>query len=925
VVATAFAGRKVVAIAAGYGTSYALCDDGAVFAWGGNADGQLGIGTLISSPVPVAVTRTGPLADGTVVAVGGGASQGMALCADGRLAAWGWNHWGQIGDGTQVSPRTTAVAADLGMLLPGERVITPPNSPCTGSMFAQVAAPLPEAVTLPATHIAKFTAKLRGSVLARGSETRIWFEYGTTTAYGMTAAGNPAQVHWKLTTAATTATLSGLVPGTTYHYRAVAASDSGIARGADLTFTTISDNALLAELGHDGGIIAPGFEKQRFEYWSSVPFATTAVTVSAVTDHPRATFTVNGGDTDAPVSLAVGNNLIAIAVTAEDGETVKAYTITVNRLPQEFVFNAASDIPLAANGFAAGGNPAILVLGFAPSPGTILTMVCNTALGFIHGTFGNLAQGQRIGLMFDGRTYDFAANYFGGSGNDLVLQWADTKVVAWGSNNYGQLGDNSTTRRLLPGVVDDTGVLSGKTIIAVAEGYLHTLALCADGTLAAWGHNVYGQLGNASATPDSVPVAVDQTGVLADKSVIAISAGSFHNLALCSDGTVVAWGYNNYGQLGTGDKLTSRVPVLVNPVGALVGKQVVAVAAAAYHSFALCADGTLATWGYNDEGELGDGSTAHSLMPVAVDTSGVLSGKQIASLSAGQYHTLALCTDGTLVAWGYNNRGQLGNDSTVSSTMPIAIGSLAGKTVVATRASGAHSLALCADGTLFAWGWNNHGQLGIDAIMQSSAPLAIDTAGVGAAGSLTQIALGGSHSLALFADGVLAAWGDNAYGQLGNNNTTPNPVPGAVDMSLLDAGARFMFVASGSAALHNSAVVALPTAGRTMNDAWLQIGAGDDSDSDGIPNLIEYAFGLHLDPRGAAQLPQAQRVGDNMELRFTEPAGISGITYGAEWSATLLPGSWAAVPDTGAVDEHIFSVPIGTNPGIFMRLKVTGR
>ena len=77
-------------------------------------------------------------------------------------------------------------------------------------------------------------------------------------------------------------------------------------------------------------------------------------------------------------------------------------------------------------------------------------MVNNTGLGFIHGTFGNLAQGQRIALTFDGKTYDFVANYFGGTGNDLVLQWADTKVAAWGSNSYGQLGDATTTRRLVP-------------------------------------------------------------------------------------------------------------------------------------------------------------------------------------------------------------------------------------------------------------------------------------------------------------------------------------------------------------------------------------------------------------------------------------------------------------------------------------------
>ena len=779
--------------------------------------------------------------------------------------------------------------------------------------------------TLAASGITGTSAFLNGSANARSHDATLAFEWGLDTTYGNTVDATPSSATGE-NTIDTSAQIGGLKPGTLYHFRLLATNAYGTHRGADMSFTTLSDNAQLARLTTSGGTLAPAFVKTLTHYYATVPFATSGATVTPTTDHPGATVQVEGstvasGAASGVIPLAVGNTTLTIFVTAEDGIATMTYSVTVTRLPQEFVFNSAGDMPVTANGFSAGGYPATLVLGYAPLPGTILTMVNNTGLEFIYGKFSNLAHGQRVTLNYGGRTYDFVANYFGGSGNDLVLQWAETKVVAWGSNSYGQLGDATTTRRLLPTSVDDSGVLAGKTLLTVAGGYLHSLALCSDGTLAVWGYNVYGQLGNNSAAPSSVPVAVDQSGVLAGKTVIAISAGPFHNLALCADGTVAAWGYNNYGQLGTGDKTTSRVPVTVNPVAALAGKQVVAVAAAAYSSFALCADGTLAAWGYNDEGELGDGSTANSPVPVAVDTSGALAGKQIASLSAGQYHTLALCTDGTLVAWGYNNRGQLGNDSNVSSKVPVAIGSsgiLSGKTVVATRASGAHSLALCADGTLAAWGWNHKGQLGVTGMTQSPLPLPIAMTGA----AITQIAIGGSHGLVLGEDGTMAAWGDNAYGQLGNNSLTASSAPVAVDMSSLEAGSRVMFAASGSAALHNLAVVALPTARLTSGESWLVGSTLIDSDHDGIANLIEYAFGLS-GANNTARLPQPQRAGDSLEMRFTEPAGVTGITYGAEWSATLQPGSWKDIPDTGSGTEHVFSVPEATAPNLFLRLKVT--
>ena len=436
----------------------------------------------------------------------------------------------------------------------------------------------------------------------------------------MTVPASPASASGKNDTAVSAA-ISGLTPGTTYHYRTVASSYGGIVRGADLTFTTLSDNARLAGLGLSAGALAPEFVKTTTGYVATVPYATSGVTVTPVTDHFGASVQVEGvpvasGTASGVLDLPVGNTTLTTVVTAEDGIATMTYTITVTRLPMIFTFHSASDVPVSADGFAAGGIPVGIVLGYAPVPGTILTMVNNRGLGFIHGTFGNLTQGQRIGLTFNGKTYDFVANYFGGTGNDLVLQWADTQVMAWGSNSYGQLGDATTTRRLVPTASEDSGVLAGRTVVALGGGYLHSLALCADGTLATWGYNAYGQLGNHSTVPSSVPVAVDRSGVLAGKTVIAIAAGPFHNLALCSDGTVAAWGYNNYGQLGTGTKTSSQVPVWVTPAGALANKQVVAVAAGAYSSFALCADGTLTAWGYNDEGELGDGTKTSSSVPV---------------------------------------------------------------------------------------------------------------------------------------------------------------------------------------------------------------------------------------------------------------------------------------------------------------------
>jgi hypothetical protein len=238
-------------------------------------------------------------------------------------------------------------------------------------------------------------------------------------------------------------------------------------------------------------------------------------------------------------------------------------------------------------------------------------------------------------------------------------------------------------------------------VTALAVGGFHSLAVCADGTVAAWGSSLSGELGNNATTNSLVPVAVDVSGVLAGKTMKAVAAGFAHTLALCSDGTVAAWGMGFDGELGNNATTNSAVPVAVDTSGVLAGKTVIAVAAGSLHSVAWCADGTLAAWGLGFDGELGNNATTNSAVPVAVDRSGVLAGKTVIAVAAGFHHSLALCADGTVAAWGDGYNGQLGNNAFKGSAVPVAV-STAGLPVgarfvgVVSGPAAAHTLALVA-------------------------------------------------------------------------------------------------------------------------------------------------------------------------------------------------------------------------------------
>jgi alpha-tubulin suppressor-like RCC1 family protein len=519
--------------------------------------------------------------------------------------------------------------------------------------------------------------------------------------------------------------------------------------------------------------------------------------------------------------------LVAVMLTALCLAARLASADTVNA-----IYNSATDVPVTTNSYTATGNTVNFTLNFAPAVGTDLIVVQNTGLDFIVGTFDNLAQRQAVALSYGGVTYRFVANYYGGSGNDLVLVWANNRVFGWGRNVYGQLGDNTITNRLVPVPVRTTVVLAGETVLALAAGGYHSLALCSDGTVAAWGDNGLGELGNNTTNTSLIPVAVSMdSGVSAlySKTVVAIAAGGSHSLALCSDGTMAGWGDNHYGQLGNNTTAQPNAPVAVNTdsgVSALYGKTVVGIAAGGFHSLALCSDGTVAAWGYNNYGQLGDNqlSEYRRIVPVAVNTASSVSalyGKTVVAIAAGAEHSLALCSDGTMAAWGENDYGQLGDNTTTNRFAPVAVNTnsgvsaLHGEKVVAIAAGAFHSLALCSNGTAVAWGDNYYGQLGDHTLTERHVPVAVNTnSGVSALYGKTVVAVAASafHSLALCSDATVAAWGNNTYGQLGDNTTTNRLVPVVVNTTPLAASQRLAGIPSSSSAGHTLALVAAPPA-----------------------------------------------------------------------------------------------------------------
>jgi alpha-tubulin suppressor-like RCC1 family protein len=329
-------------------------------------------------------------------------------------------------------------------------------------------------------------------------------------------------------------------------------------------------------------------------------------------------------------------------------------------------------------------------------------------------------------------------------------------VWTWGRNYYGQLGVSGGNRST-PVQVSISGV------VAIAAGSYHTLALKSDGTVWGWGEN-WGKLGDGTQTNRDHPV---RAGTLTD--IVAICAGETQSLALQSDGTVWAFGLNIYGDLGEGTGNEYDSPTAIS---GFYG--VSALGCGSWHTMGIYATGGYVySTGYNGFGQLGRSSGSYST-PGQMD---VVSG--VGAVAGGFDFSLMLLTDHTLYGTGSNNYGQLGNGQSGASATPSSITMPDDIAMIA--AGYRHSLAVTTNGTLYVWGLNDWGQLGIGNTTNQGYPVA--NTGVGSY-AVVSVAGGQAHSVVLMSDGTVYAWGLNNYGQLGDGTTTASSSPVTVSAPL---------------------------------------------------------------------------------------------------------------------------------------------
>jgi len=350
--------------------------------------------------------------------------------------------------------------------------------------------------------------------------------------------------------------------------------------------------------------------------------------------------------------------------------------------------------------------------------------------------------------------------------NGLVYDFYDVFVPAenfrqpslwvWGRNNLGQLGVNDTTNRSTP----VTTFAGGTTWKQVSSGYEKTVIIKTDGTLWGIGNGYGGRLGNLNTINISTPVTTFAGGT----NWKSLPKGYDPQSAIKTDGSLWTWGNNGDGQLGINNTANRSTPVTTFAGGT----NWKSVAGGSGHAAAIKTDGSLWTWGRNSDGQLGINDTTQRNTPVTTFAGGT----DWKSVNCGRFFTIAIKTNGTLWVWGNNQSGQLGDNTKTTRSTPVT--TFAGGTTWKSVAGGdTHTAAIKTDGSLWTWGLNNLGQLGVNDTTNRSTPVTTFAGGT----NWKSIDCGISHSAAIKTDGSLWVWGLNNLGQLGDFSTTQRNTP----------------------------------------------------------------------------------------------------------------------------------------------------
>ena len=666
--------KSVKYVALGSYHSAAITKDGSLYMWGYNNYGQLGNGSTTNSYTPVKIMEN-------VAAVSLGSYHSAAITKDGSLYMWGYNNYGQLGNGSTTNSYTPV------------------------KIMENVAA-----VSLGSYHSAAITKD--GSLYMWGYNNYGQLGNGSSGNYEKSV--SPIKI-----------------------MENVAAVSLGRWRSAAIT--------------KDGSLYMWGWNR-----FGELGNGTT----NELTRPQRVAANVQ--------SVELGN-YHTTAVSKDGGLYTWGYN-NYGQLGNGTTNNSYTPVKIMSDVVSSAGGSHTIAL---KKNGTVYTWGDNEYGELGNGNKSNqtspvaiqiydrtnvlTANGIKYGVVPDNGGYSFTPTgeitQIAAGHDHSAAVTKDGDLYMWGANGSGQLGIQSNVDSNIPVKVNNSSsTLPEKSVKYVALGSYHSAAITKDGSLYMWGYNNYGQLGNGSTTNSYTPVKIME-------NVAAVSLGSYHSAAITKDGSLYMWGYNNYGQLGNGSTTNSYTPVKIM-------ENVAAVSLGSYHSAAITKDGSLYMWGYNNYGQLGNGSSGNyekSVSPIKIM-------ENVAAVSLGCWHSAAITKDGSLYMWGYNNYGQLGNGTTNNLTRPQRIA----VNVQSVELGNYHTTAVSKDGGLYTWGYNNYGQLGNGTTNNSYTPVKIMSDVVSSAG--------GSHTIALKKNGTVYTWGDNEYGELGNGNKSNQTSPVAIQI-----------------------------------------------------------------------------------------------------------------------------------------------
>ena len=723
-------GRSAVAISAGYWHTCAILDDGSVSCWGNGGAGRLGDGTQGDRTTP---TQTASLGTGrTAVAIVAGIFHTCVILDDGTVSCWGDNDYNQIGDGTNSDRLTPTQTASLGTnntavaISAGEQhtcvILNNGTVSCWGTnTYGQLGdgTSLTRSTPTPTSSLGSGSEAV--AITSGSYHICTILDNGTVSCWGR---NNHGQLGDGTTTDRNTPTqTSSLGNGRTavaisagYYHHACALLD-------DNTVTCWGDNT--------DGRLGDGTQVDRSSptQTSSLGSGRTGIAITSGSDHScviidNGTISCWGNNDYNQIGDGTNSDRLTPTQTSSLG-TGRTVAVSERDLDNDGILNIFDTFP-----FPIYSQPN--VLGF--QEGSIFS---DTTLS--SGSFRTCA------LLDDGT------------------------VSCWGTNTYGQLGDGTNSARSTPTQTSSLG--TGRIAVAISAGNSHTCAILDDGTVSCWGRNNYGQLGDGTTTNRNTPNQTSSLGV--GRTAVAISSGSYHTCAILDDGTVSCWG-DNYGhQLGDGTFFGSyrNIPNQTSSLG--TGRTAVAISAGNSHTCAILDDASVSCWGDNYYGQLGDGTNSGSYTPTQTSSLGI--GRIPVAISSGVMHTCAILDDASVSCWGRNNFGQLGDGTYTDRNTPTQTSSLGiGRIAVAISSGYYHTCAVLDNASVSCWGYNNDGGLGDGTNSNRSTPTQTSSLGVGR--TAVAISSGNRHTCALLDDASVSCWGRNS-GNLGDGTTIDRNTP----------------------------------------------------------------------------------------------------------------------------------------------------